>query len=209
MALSFGDILKITMFWEQAGNEAVSVGYFRYLAAVTAPNYAQLAEAFGILNMANNSLGNIIHSSAKLARVVVDNASNGLEFGEAIVDLVGLDGGSGPEPAFVAALLKQARETKLTRNGYKRFPFLSESYVQGNNFVPPSGSLAAIYGIWGSEHDYVTVTETGAVEFTMQPVIVGRTLVGGVYEPDLLKINEITEAVFLRATSQNSRKPSG
>jgi hypothetical protein len=32
--------------------------------------------------------------------------------------------------------------------------------------------------------------------------------VDGVYEPDLDKINDITEAQVVRPTSQNSRKPS-
>lgn len=208
MALSVGNIIRLTMFWSQAGNEAVSVGFFRYLGGLTAPTYAQLAYAFGVENMTGASLGTNIHSSAKLDKVVVDNMTIATEFGEAVLDLPGLDASSGPEPAFVAALLKQTRETKLTRNGYKRFPFLSEAKVQGNNFVPDAGSLPQVYGIWGDIFTYDVITPDGAVNFDLQPVIVGRTLIGGVYELDLTKINEVTEAVFLRATSQNSRKLS-
>lgn len=206
MSLVIGDIIKITMFWIQNQIEAVTVGYFRYTAADIPPTYAELAEGFGKHQMINTNLGAIIKNDAFLERVVVDNFSNGLEFGEALLHLVGSAGGGGAEPSFVAPLLKQVRETKLTRNGYKRFPFMDETMVNGNALTLPATPKENIEADWGSEQNYAGNLTVGTYDFDLQPVIVGRTLVDGVYVPDPLKINEVTGAQFVRVTSQNSRK---
>jgi len=209
MAIATNNILRFTNFFLQGTIEAVMVSYWR-VEAITTPNtYAAMAEAFHEVMMAVGDGATILSNSAKLYRTVVDNVTLlGMEGGEFNGDIVGTSS-TDPAPSFNALSIRQAVEERITRNGYKRFPFIAEGTMNGNNAVLSGVVRSAIEAFWGDEVSFIWVTEDGSIDIDLQPVVVGRTETppgSGNYEIDLTKINVVTGASVRGITSQLSRK---
>ena len=207
MAIALNDVLRFTSHFDHAGNEALMVSYWEVSDTTDIAPNAVVAEAFQSILMASNCVGGLISAAAKATRTVMDNLSTPLEFGDFVGDIAGSNGGAAIAPDFVAILLRQTRTTRATRNGYKRIPYTTEGIVDGNSLVISAPVRVAVEDFFGVEA-HLTGTFSGeSIDVTLVPIIVGRTLVGGVYEPDLTRINQVSGAAILRPTTQNSRKP--
>lgn len=210
MALAINDLLKITSEFEQGSNTGMMVSMWRVSQMDVPSTYDVLAEGFQFTLMVSGGVNDIIHTSAKAVRTVVDSLTKPLEYGEFVGDDVGSAGGE-PMASFVSLSIKQTVESRLTRAGYKRVPFISESVLNGNDFAGSlalQGQLEDFFGLNASIT--YTPTEGDPIDIVLVPVVIGRTLNSEVppfYELDLAKINPVVGASVQGATSQNSRKP--
>lgn len=102
-------------------------------------------------------------------------------------------------PPFVAASIRQNRQTAITRNGYKRIAGIAESQTDDGYFGPgitPSQDWLDLAGL--------TYLETTDPSWQVYPAIVGRDATGA---PDLTRINFPVSATLQRyVTTQNTRK---
>lgn len=209
MAIGLNDILRVKTFFHQGSNEALMVSYWTVSEIITPNTYAALAQAFGFTMMVDSRVQDLVSATATLDRVVIDNLSKPLEFGEWVEDFVGIATGD-PAPAFNAVSIKQSVGTRTTRAGYKRIPFISEQIMNGNTAVISGITETALLAFWGQLYNFLySDPVNGDTEILMFPTIVGRTLnedVPPTYEEDLTRINPVTGASIQGITSQVSRK---
>jgi len=202
-----GNVLRIVQHFSQSGNEALLVSYWQVASLfVGVPSMTQVAEAYHA-QFTDTQVPAFLHGSATYERTVVDNVSDGLEFGELESPQPGIVAGD-PAPSFNAIGVKQAVTTRLTRGGSKRLPFISESNMNGNNPALSGASTLAIELWWGDPLLLLNVLDDEEM-ILLNPVVVGRTLglvTPDVYDLDLSKINLVSSAVVTNITSQNSRK---
>jgi hypothetical protein len=209
MALATGNILRIINHFTQGSNSGLMVSFWEVQDLATPNTYALLAEGFHKQMASVWRVMDVVHSSANLARTVIDNLSTVGEYGEYVEDIPGTGGGD-PAPSFVAVSVKQVVETRLTRAGYKRIPFIGEGQTDGNNATIGVVTATAIQDFYGVEaHVNFTDLVTGTIDASLVPIVVGRTETppgSGIYVLDLAKINYVTSAIIQGATSQTSRK---
>lgn len=203
------DILRITQFFSQSGNQAVLVNFYKVTNVFEAvPTEAQVAEAYHKY-YANNLIAKFLSTTASYDRTLVDNLTGELGF---FGDYVHTDaGGRSGEPlnSFTAIDVKQSVSNRLTRNGRKRLPFTSEAIAVGNTCTIEGGDLAAIRGFYGGSFTLVNPIDFSNM-IILDPVIIGRVKVSDnppVYELDLSKVNGVASANIVGMTSQVSRKP--
>jgi hypothetical protein len=204
---AIGDILRVVQHFSQGSREAVLVNFYEIVddfgAFVT---FEQYAEAYHDL-FGSTIVPYFLHTSAKYYRTVLDDLTDGLAFGDFSDDIAGSVTGDAC-PSFVALSVKQNVGSRLTRNGFKRLPFVSELTITGNSFSLSGTALTNIEGWYG---EAITLENPigGADFLTIKPVIIGRVevlLPEPHYELDLSIVNDVTTAFVQRATSQNSRK---
>ena len=208
MALATNNILRVKTFFKRGTVEALMVSYWKVLSLAEPPTYSQAAEAIHNLSWFGSNVASIVHTSAMQYRTVLDNLSTVPEYGEWNEELIGTLTGE-PCADFVALSIKQVGESRLTRNGYKRVPFIGESVQNGNSAVVGTTTREALEAYFGAPYTFIWETETGGVEFEMQPIILGRTETppdSGIYVEDLAKVNIVTSAQVQKITSQTSRK---
>lgn len=210
VVIALNDILRFTSFYEQGSNEAVMVSFVQVSEITTSGANALVAKAYlhGIMETGN--LQDVMHVGSKAVRCVMDNLTDGIEFGEWVEDISGTMSGD-PAPPFVALSVKQIVGTRTTRAGYKRLPFVGEDAINGNEANVSALTRTAIEDFWGSP---ITFTATdislGDISFEAFPLVIGRTLnteVPPFYELDLTRINPVQSAQLQGTTSQTSRKP--
>lgn len=209
MALAIGDVLQFIMTFGQGTNTALMVGYWRVDAMDTPNTYTALAAGFQFeLMSGTGQLSNVLATSTASQKIVVNSLTKPLEFGEHVEDINGGMIGD-PAPAFVALRVKQSVESKLTRAGYKRIPFVGEAASVGNNVTVGASVKTAIEEFFGIPLNVAfTHPVDGLIDIVLEPIVVGRTLMGTppVYTPDISKINPVTGASLAFVTSQTSRK---
>lgn len=208
MALSLNNIIRIKQFFRQGTIEALLVSYWQVADITIAPTYNQMAEAFGFIWSTVGQGVDILHGTAEMYRVVLDNLTLEGEYGESTLLYAGVAAGD-PAPSFNAISVKQIVETRLTRAGYKRMPFISESHSIGNEVNVPTTVEIGIEEFWGFPASFFYEGADFTVDVTLNPVVVGRTLVElpePHYVEDITKINPVVEGQIQRITSQNSRK---
>lgn len=205
---STGDILQIVQHFSQAGNEALLVNFYEVTQiGLETLSESQVAESFHELFGAS-ILTTFLHTSAQYNRTVVDNLTGGGFFGDYSNTINGVVTGE-PFSSPTAISVKQNVGNRITRNGFKRLPFLGEGLGNGNEVVMSSGPLASVEAWFGAA---ITINNPIDDEPTLllQPVVVGRTETppdSGIYILDLAKINTIVNAQVINITTQNSRKP--
>lgn len=140
-------------------------------------------------------------------RLVFDNLTDGLEFADVVIDINGGRLGD-PLPSSVAMGVKLARTTKVTRNGSKRYPGITEETGNGNSIILTQPAIDLIEGFHTQVLNIPDYDGAGG-NLNLLNVIVGRTKnLEGVYELDLTKVNTVSDAeVKAQLTTQNSRKP--
>lgn len=165
---------------------------------------AELAQSYG--NQFVIDILALLNVSAVMTLVEADNLSDGITFGQWAFNDAGEITGD-PMPSYVAIPIQLQRSTKVTRNGYKRLPGVTETLVSGNVLsIGSQEKLAAEIFFSGSRpfKDITVPTE----EYSMNAIIVGRTKnASGVYELDLTRINPVSSAsIGSNVTTQNTRK---
>lgn len=207
VALATNDIIQMISFFRLGTIEAQNVSYWRVNALSGAGTDAQYAAVYQYGMMTIADVENLMTPSAVNYRTLFNNLTKVGEFGEWLQDFPGVAAGDNL-PTFNAASIKQIVPTRLTRNGYKRIPFIAEGLNTGGVLTISAPIRTALEAFFGSA---VTVNYTipsgPALSLTLEPVVIGRSLVGGVYVLDMAKVQDVTNAeVQQRITSQNSRK---
>lgn len=200
MALALNDIIQITTRVDYLGQECLNVWHYRLTLLEAGVSYTDLADDMAAFW--TNTVAAFTHTAANLTQVDVLNLTNGLDIFSKGYNLNGLRPGA-VMPSFTAWSFQFLRGSRLTRHGWKRFVGVSEDDTTGND---PTGTIEAILNTSAAEMFQGVVRSGTAEDFTLTPIIIGRTLVAGVYELDLTKINTVTSVVFSALTTQNSRK---
>lgn len=132
-------------------------------------------------------------------RIQVDNVTNGIDFVDVGINRPGTISASEGLPSFASFQVKMGRGSKITRNGYKRFPGLAEVSTVGQQLTTVAQTtLQVIANTW----DEITVP--GAEGGLIKPVIMGRNSDG---TPDLTRWQIPASFDLLpNITTQNTRK---
>lgn len=204
-----GDILQASFFYHRGGNEAMIVQFFQVTALGTSTLFEQDA-AYTLLQKMGVDLWPLWgHVESTFDRVRVVNVSDELGFSDLSETFAG-GIGNHAMPIYDSISIRQTVPSLLTRGGFKRLPYGSES--QNNNGVwdLPALDRDEILAFFQDETlliDYnAPHAATGGI---IHPVIVGRTLnsdVPPVYELDLSKVQLVVEASPRGWTTQNTRK---
>lgn len=205
MAVVDGDILRFTLRHVLDNQQLLCVDYRRYIDVEGGGNtYAEIANDYSDAYVAN-IVQNWMVDDLVYQGVFLENVTNGIEFFDETRSQPGT-ATQDPAPTFVGVGVRQVRTTKVTRNGSKRLPGLSDAASLGNDLNLLTGQITAIETHFGAN---VLVGDGTIVnDAELQPVIVGRTLnpTTGVYELDLTRVNDVSSAVVTGVTSQVSRK---
>jgi hypothetical protein len=205
MALSIGDTLRI-VFGGILYGQSWEFSTFRSLVAGDGtPTYD------GILDLAagryTTGLAPVIAGNCVLTSITVENLTNELDILERVVNVVGLNQTTNAMPAFVAYGVQILRESRLTRHGAARVPGVPEAAFESGNVILSQALKDGVANFFGQQWQ---VTTGPAPDYTLVPVIVGRSLVTvgdkQYYDYDLTRINPVVGASFRGVTTQNSRK---
>jgi hypothetical protein len=194
MALSSGDLIQVLSFYTTGQIEALMVSYWRVEnleGVLVDADWAEVIQ-YGIQHIAR--VRDVMSSTAKAYRTVFNNLSKPMEYGEFIGDDFGTQSGQAA-PSFEAVSVKQQVPTRLTRAGYKRIPFVSDSLSNGNALTLNTTTKTALETFFGSPTEFETTVDGEIGNMTLQPLVIGRTKnAEGVYELDLDKIQEVSSA---------------
>lgn len=209
MALGVGHNFRMTNFFDQGGNQALMVSYWRLVEYTEPQTDSFFAEAMQRQMMDIGRVHSVMSVTARCYRTVIDNLTIPLEFGEFIGDDFGSITGD-PAPSFVTISVKQLVPTRLTRNGYKRIPFPSDTNTAGNDPQVGTSDRLAIEAFFGAEVEINYTSGVTSLSAIVQPLVIGRTNVGTPEDPDyildLSKIQFVSGAQVSKVTSQNTRK---
>lgn len=201
-----GDILRFTHFYTLLGEECLNVFFYEITSAnltpVLLPAFIDEYEA-GF----NTGIMQYLSASVVLNKIKIENLTDGVEFTEKNFARAG---GLGTDVASssLAYTFLLSRGTKVTRNGFKRFPGVLESELSGNTINKNGVQVAAMQDYLRLGLDIQDYNGASADVF-LTPRIVGRTKdVNGIYQIDLNKVNNITGAALRTIVgTQNTRKP--
>lgn len=202
---SVGDILRFTVFQSYLGQVCLNVD-FREIDSLPPGSVTESVLALSYANLYETEVLPIQHQDVTLTRVLCENLTDGVSFGETFPNVVGTQTGD-PMPSYVSLAMKLSRTTKVTRNGSKRIVGVQEQNVDGNIQNYPSTRTEPAEFFYGGITDFID-PQDGVTTFEMGAVIVGRTLnPQGVYELDLSKINRVKNSTMKALVStQNTRK---
>jgi hypothetical protein len=146
-------------------------------------------------------------SQALLRRTIIDNITDGLEYGE-FEDHV--NGGQVGDrlPPFVALSVKQVGATRATRAGFKRLPFGTETDNDAGNWIGDAGAETAITDYFKLITIFDIPLSPGSPLFNGQNVIVGRVETfpdSGIYVLNPSVRNLVVDANIQKWTHQISR----
>jgi len=207
MPLAVGNILKFTanqLYLEQLMQNVFFYQLMDAPEGIGVPDQLQtMLEAFQAEVMdpvRGRQVSEVLHTTYR-----VDNLSDGVTFGELLVNQTGQASGE-ETPSFNAVNVKLVRSTGITRNGSKRIGGIPESAMQGNTLLWDSTDRNAIQAAFGT-----AIHNPVGLENILAPVIVGRTLTVDEdgeesYVLDLEKINPVLSAFVTGLSTQRSRK---
>lgn len=133
-------------------------------------------------------------------RVIIDDVTNGIDFSDLTYAILGAITTSPALPSYVAASVTLHRTTRLTREGGKRIPGITEDQVLDNDMVTNAPRDVSWIDACTTDLRDLPV----AIDFRFDPVIVGRLPGGGL---DLTRVNPISSAtVSSLVSTQNTRK---
>lgn len=198
MAAVTGDLIRITDKQTYLGQECLNV-YFYRIGDVTALVGDYLAILGGWFR--DNVMGRVINIQAagvSHTGLFLENLSNGVDI-ETFTDdfpVSGQMGDAAGMPPFVSFGFEMLRESRVTRNGYKRYVGVCETQVTDGIFVGDESDIALIETALGSDIHIGLVTEAAPV-IVKHPVIVPA----GTY-----LYSDISAGVFKGIGTQNTRK---
>lgn len=201
-----GDLLRVTQFFRQGSIEGIMVGFWRYLETSAIPEIENSELAFEIAEAWQGLFSTIQHPTSIYYRTLVEIAPDFLEFGENVFERSGEATGQAA-PSYVAIQVKQAVGTRVTRNGYKRIPFVSEDNIAANVLSITPTMLVNLQDFYGNL--FQLYPGGGTDDIRLSAVIIGRTNMGTPEAPnyvlDFTKENPVTSVSANKNTHQNSR----
>lgn len=202
-----GDLYYVKQHFRQGGVEALMAGYWKVENIVGAASTSDDNLAQGFHEHYDGQIhGEVGSNESDYYKTVVEKTDT-IFFGEYANPTLGGDSGD-KMPDFTAISVKQNVGTRLTRNGFKRIPFIVEARSNGNNPVLTLAQRAQIEEFFGG---WITFTSSIAptISITLSPQIVKRVETppaSGIYVPDYAQLNPVVSAAVGRITTQNSRK---
>lgn len=209
MPFAVNDFIQVISTFSQEGNEAQMVSFWRIEAINELAEGSSFAEAFAFHMMNIGSVEDVMSTTAGLIRNVINNLTSPLFFSDWSGLITGTVSGD-PAPSFNTISIKQSGGSRITRNGYKRIPFITDSGSAGNNPNVSTTVRTALESFYGSSVNLVYTAGLTSVDVFIKPVIVGRTNMGTPeapdYQLDLSRVQDVVSANVHKVTSQNSRK---
>jgi len=194
-----GHIYRITAKGTFQGQQNVNVFYYR---AFDTEGAIELLEAIAAFVTVVIEVVKVIQRVSYVwDTVVMEDLTDGVTFATSAINVPGTytDGASGQ--SFAAAGYRLLRQSKVTRNGYKRFGGLGVSIMSGNAWA---GTASTILGNVATALQSTINIASGGDSTKLLPVIVGRTVDG---EPDLTRWQQFVAQLQSVPTTQNTRKP--
>lgn len=199
MAASLGDFLRITVTGDMFDQTILNVFYYRVvsLTGFTNDGYEALADDFQSKVISPVRLAT--SSDYVFRDMLVQNVTNEIDIYTETLNLAGQQLLSAL-PSFVCYTFRLQRESVFTRNGYKRFAGVPESFVTGNEYV---GTQTLIDNIAAGLYADLT----SGLALLAEPVIMKRPLPTPV--PSSHPYSSIGGADFRGIGTQNTRKGGG
>lgn len=202
---AIGDILRVQHVFTVLGQECRNVFFYEISAESTGSLLATtIANAYAAEQVpfwqAFSATG------AQHNRIIVDNLTDGLDFGEVDTDVAGLVSAQILAPVY-AMNVTLPRTSKLTRNGSKRISGMTENQYNNGIWDTSGATIDPIVDYCTNSISIADYDGSGGL-LGLDGVIVGRTLnLEGVYELDLSKINPYGIPILNSvATTQRTRK---
>lgn len=199
------DIIRITNKHTYQGQELLNVFYFQIIDGPTGTiSFSDMVQGWGIEYEVN--ILSYMHETCVWDSALFENLSDDIEFFDESYGFAGEATGDSL-PAFVSVAVRLNRQTKITRNGSKRFAGYSENANLAGDMNLSQTAIDAMESFCGDPLTF-TLTNVNNDDVTLLPIIVGRTKdANGVYQLDLSKINTVTSAVVRpKLSTQNTRK---
>lgn len=198
MAAALGDIIRITDRQTLLGQQVLNVYFYRVqsLTGITGDYLDLFASTFQ--DVVLDDVKNIQHVELQHVGLFLENITNGVDIAEYTDGFPqgGMIDGGDVMPPFVSFGFQLLRESRTTRNGYKRFGGVPEDSVTDGVYTGAGGDITAVEEALGQDF------QSGLVTFAA-PVILKHPievpLVDGVY-------NDISAGLFRGIGSQNTRK---
>lgn len=199
--MATGSIYQITLnyLWNDT-IECSNVFHYLQISGVSfAADELNLAFATDV----TESIINVAPEFIKFGLQQVVNIANPIDFFEG--DYGGNEGDrteeSDPCPSFLALQFKSARAHPGTRSARKRFPFLYESDVDGNNIEAALSGSAVVTALKTALAARLT---SGSTQF--DPCVVAHPVILGVTPTIRYVIAPGTYSVMTKVSTQNTRK---
>ncbi len=197
MAAILGDLIRCVDTQSYLGETVLNVYYYRITAVTGAEDgYLDILntswEGEVLDNVVKLQISNLLHTQREWR-----NLSNGVDL---MVDATVVPGGrteSSSAPSFTSYGFMLARESLVTRNGYKRFGGIPDSFIDGNNYVGNAGLITAVES--GLAADLMA-----GITILAEPVIVKRPIETPAGE---YLYSSVGSAAFRGIGTQNTRKP--
>lgn len=201
MSMLVGDLIELRSTVSYLGQDCLNVWHYQVVSFDPGVSYPDVDNAF--TGFYTQSIKPVTMNTATLTKVDILNLTNGIDIYSEGHNVVG-DKTTGQTPSFTAYKFQFLRGSRITRHGWKRIVGVAEADIDGNSAV--AGAVAALDALAAQMEVGLFVSATSA-DLTLIPVIIGRTLVGGVYQLDLAKVNSVLDVQFKGVTTQNTRKP--
>lgn len=208
MAPVSNDIIRVTDFQTFLGQTIINTYFYRYIPGDDPDvDYSGLSAKFNAFAtvIANNIQSNLLtHTQYR-----IENLTNGIDLVEVPASVVGAGTGDAL-PSYAAFSFRLNRTTKLTRHGQKRIAGLTEAMIIGNEVT--AGMVTPLNGVADAMATPLVELVGPEPDYTYEPVIIGRDLVvnpetgNETYELNLMKINPVQSAQFVRLTTQTTRR---
>ena len=200
VALTIGDVIRLTICQNVAQQEVCNV--FAYVVDNVTGNVTLEDVITRFISDVLDEL-NVIQSAAVLNDSVrAENLTNGIDFFEQ--DWTGTGDRAGAAVSvFTAMSFRLNRSSKVTRNGFKRFPGISVDYENNSNtWVTGDTDIGNLENSLGDT--LIVDGDTVSDQATISPIILGRNSDGS---PDLSRFQNVASVSFQNTkTTQNSRK---
>lgn len=145
MAATQGDLIRITDFQSYLGQQVLNVFYYRIVpvGGIADSGYLEMLEWFAddvITPVSMFQSDYLRHTN-----VTLENLTNGVDIRDLTTDIYGdiTTADTTVTPSYVSLGFIMQRESRVTRNGYKRFAGVPEISVSGNTYVNPGGTVIA------------------------------------------------------------------
>lgn len=205
MTLAINDIVRMKCFQTMQGVDLLNVYYLQFVGVDSGtPNLLEFTESWA--EFMNDNVWSFLSTGLTVDRVLAENLTDGVSLTDLSTTYVGTSAGDAM-PAFNAISVTMNRQTKATRNGSKRIAGLPEAYQNSGTLSLPASLVTGINDTHGTAVIFDDLNEGALKQWSANNVIVGRTLVGGVYVEDLTRINGVlAPAIKSKVASQVSRR---
>lgn len=178
MALDTGDLLQLSVNYQWLNQEVVNVWTYRVTASSPTDSLGALAEAYwNHVKAAYRALAPAVTATNIFTSVTAKEMTEGGDYAEYAIPAGERTGlrtfttGDTFGASFLAVGARMTVPSSLTRAGQKRFPFVLDGDVSGNDLAPTIVNLVAgVMNVAASE----IILGAPALGTTLVPIVVGE-----------------------------------